>query len=305
MDLDINEMSLPVFQALSSEVRLEIIRIISNENITASELAKRMNVSKAAISKNLHILEKADLIKIERGADGREIVPRMNVEQILVNFPEKIFPEYYKYVYSIPVGSYFSIDHVEPSCGLATSREIVETMDDANAFFSAKRFKAQLLWLTRGEIEYIIPNELPAGSRAELVEFDLELSSEFPLSNNKWVSKIGLWLNDIYIGEIEIPGNYSDVRGTYTPEWWPDDFSQYGLMKRIRIGKIDTAVDSVSISGVSVDDLHLEKQKRLSLKIAVLPVAEDTYGGLTIFGKDFGNHHQDIKATIYYSNGED
>lgn len=301
MDLDINKASLPVFQALSSEVRVEIIHIISNEEITASKLAKKMNVSKAAMSKNLHILEKANIIKLKKGSDGRNIVPRMNVEQILVNFPEKIFPNYYKYVYSIPVGNYFSINNVEPSCGLATTEEIVGTMDDTNIFFSTDRFRAQLLWCTQGEIEYIIPNELPDNGRAELVEFDLEISSEFPLSNNNWQSKIGLWLNDIYIGAITVPGNYSDVRGKYTPDWWPDDFSQYGLMKHIRIGKIDTAVDSITISDISVEDLHLEKQKKLSLKIAVLPVEEDTYGGMTIFGKNFGNHHQDIKATIYYS----
>ncbi len=301
MDLDIDNASLPVFQALGSEVRLEIIRAISSGHITVTQLAKQMNVSKAAISKNLHILEKADLIQLKKGQDGREIVPRMNVEQILVNFPEKIFPQYYNKVYSIPVGSYFDIEDVEPSCGLATSKEIVGTMDDMNVLFSAERFKAQLIWFTKGEIEYIIPNEIPADGKAELVEFDLELSSEFPLSNNNWRSRIGFWLNDIFIGAIELPGNYSDVRGTYTPEWWPDDFSQYGLLKHIRIGKIDTAVDSLTISKVNVTDLHLEKQKRLALKMAVLPLNDEIYGGVTIFGKEFGNHHQDIKATIYYS----
>ncbi|GBG93867.1 ArsR family transcriptional regulator [Ligilactobacillus salitolerans] len=301
MDLDINEASLPVFQALSSAVRLELIQIISTETISATQLAKRMNVSKAAISKNLHILEETDLIRLEKGADGRELVPRMNVEKINVNFPEKIFPQYHSKVYSLPVGSYFEIEGVEPSCGLATSNEIVGAMDDVNVFFSAERFRAELLWFTQGEIEYIIPNEIPRDGKAELVEFDLELSSEFPLSNNNWQSKVGFWINDIFIGAIELPGNYSDVRGTYTPEWWPDDFSQYGLLKHIRVGKLDTAVDSISISDVNVADLHLEKQRRLALKMAVLPVDGETYGGVTIFGREFGNHHQDIKATIYYS----
>lgn len=301
MDLDISKNSLAIFQALDSAVRLEIVQIISNETITATELAKKMNVSKAAISKNLHILENANIISLEKGQDGRAIVPTMNVEQIFINFPKKIFPQYYKHTYSIPVGSYFSIDNIEPSCGLATKHEVIGTMDDTNVFFSSERFKAQLLWLTRGTIEYIIPNDLPDDGKVELLEFDLELSSEFPLSNNNWHSKLGFWLNDIFIGAFELPGNYSDVRGAYTPEWWPDDFSQYGLLKHIRVGKLDTAVDSVSISNVKISDLNLEKQKRISLKIAVLPIEKDTYGGVTLFGQHFGNHPQDIQATIYYS----
>ena len=62
MDIDISPNSLRVYQALDSEVRLEILEIISSETITATELAQRMNISKAAISKNLHILEKANII---------------------------------------------------------------------------------------------------------------------------------------------------------------------------------------------------------------------------------------------------
>lgn len=94
-------------------------------------------------------------------------------------------------------------------------------MDDPNVFLSPQRSHTHLLWFTQGALEYIIPNELSQDSRLEMLEFDLELASKFPLSNNNWPSKIGFWINDVFVGATEIPGNFSDVRGCYTPAWWP------------------------------------------------------------------------------------
>lgn len=301
MDIDISPNSLRVYQALDSEVRLEILEIISSKTITATELAQRMNISKAAISKNLHILEKANIISFKKDADNRKSYPTMNIDQINIHFPQKIFPEYYKKTYDIPIGNYFAINQVMPSCGLSSENAIIGSMDDVNAFFSVERFRSQILWFTQGTIEYIIPNELPADGKIEMIEFELEMASEFPLSNNNWHSKIGFWINDTFVGETELPGNYSDVQGNYTPDWWPEKFSQYGLLKHLRIGELDTSVDSKSISDVKISDLHLSDSKRLALKMSVLPIEKDTYGGLTLFGEHFGNHRQNIKANVYYS----
>ena len=301
MDIDISPNSLHVYQALDYEVRLEILEIISGETVTATELAQRMNISKAAISKNLHILEKANIISFKKNADSRKSYPVMNIDQINIHFPQKIFPEYLKKAYDIPIGNYFAINHVVPSCGLSSESSLISKMDDVNAFFSAERFRSQILWFTQGTIEYIIPNELPADSKIEMIEFELEMASEFPLSNNNWHSRIGFWINDNYIGETELPGNYSDVQGNYTPDWWPEKFSQYGLLKHLRVGELDTSIDSNSISNVKISDLNLSDSSRLTLKMSVLPIKNDVYGGLTLFGEHFGNHRQNIKANVYYS----
>jgi predicted transcriptional regulator len=304
MDIDTSINYLPVYQALDSPVRLEMIDIISHEKVTATQLAKRMNISKAAISKNLHILENANIIKFQKGTDNRQNVPCVNIDKISINFPQQIFPDYYKKSYDIPIGNYFAIEDVAPSCGLATNTEVITPMDDMNVFFSTHRFQAHILWFTQGSIEYIIPNEIPENGKIELLEFDIEMASEFPMSNNSWHSKIGFWLNDKFIGSTELPGNYSDVQGRYTPDWWPKKFSQYGLLNHIRIGELDTSIDSVSISNVNINDLELDKTRRLTLKMAVLPMDNDTYGGLTLFGSDFGNHPQNIKATVFYSQND-
>lgn len=302
MDLDIEDTSLPVYQALANPVRLEILRLLFHTAYTATDLAQQLSLSKAAVSKNLHILADAGLLRFQQSiaGDSRQVAIIPTVDKIVVNFPETIFPEYHQLTYDIPVGSYFSVQDVRETCGLVSLKERLGKMDDPNVFLSPQRSHAHLLWFTQGALEYIIPNELSQDSRLEMLEFDLELASEFPLSNNNWPSKIGFWINDVFVGATEIPGNFSDVRGRYTPAWWPSDFSQYGVLTHLRVGKLDTSVNSQSISEISAAMLQLEKQKTIRFRIGVLP-DEDRFGGLTLFGAGFGNHDQNIKATVYFS----
>ena len=128
---------------------MEILEIISGETVTATELAQRMNISKAAISKNLHILEKANIISFKKNADSRKSYPVMNIDQINIHFPQKIFPEYLKKAYDIPIGNYFAINHVVPSCGLSSESSLISKMDDVNAFSQLNVFVHKFYGLLR------------------------------------------------------------------------------------------------------------------------------------------------------------
>jgi predicted transcriptional regulator len=158
---------------------------------------------------------------------------------------------------------------------------------------------ASLLWFSEGFVEYKIPNMLSAKNVLELLEISLEISSEFPNSNNVWPSDITFYVNDINIGTWTCPGNFSDVRGRYTPSWWEDKNSQYGLLKHIRISQYDTCIDGKFLSNVVLSDLGIEGKNLLKFKISVESDAENV-GGVTIFGKGFGNHDQDIMFNFYY-----
>ena len=59
------EQALPVFKALSSEVRLQILNIISeNEGKNLNEIAQMLNLTNSAISTHINKLLEADLIEI-------------------------------------------------------------------------------------------------------------------------------------------------------------------------------------------------------------------------------------------------
>ena len=102
------------------------------------------------------------------------------------------------------------------------------------------------------------------------------------------------------VGTWTCPGNFSDVRGKLTPSWWNAKYSQYGLLKYLRVNRDDTGIDGVKLSDANIDDLALEDSPFITLRIGIKPDAINP-GGLTIFGKDFGNYPHDLTISLYYT----
>jgi len=303
MELYLDQGSLPVYKALASGTRLKILTMFAEKPLTVSETAEELGLSKAIISRHIRILEDAKLIHLngenDLKEDSRKKVFSLSVDQIDIMFPKRIFLPYKKNVNEVKLG-YYSDFQVKPTCGLASSQQIIEAVDDLRAFVSNDRIHASLLWFSDGYVEYMIPNHLEAHEHPELLEISLELSSEFPGSNNNWPSDITFYINDRKVGTWTSQGNYSDVRGKYTPNWWDNRFSQYGLLKHLRISNEDTGIDGQKISDVSLKDLSIKNSPFIKLKIGIEEQAANK-GGLTIFGESFGNHPQNILVTLYYS----
>lgn len=66
------------------------------------------------------------------------------------------------------------------------------------------------------------------------------------------------------------------------------------------INKKGTFIDGLQISDVTIRDFNLDYRSSMKLRMAVNDNAEHV-GGLTIFGKSFGNYGQDIKVSINYA----
>lgn len=301
MQLDISKDSLKVYEALSSETRLNIISLLRNQKMNISDLAKELHISNAIISRHINKLEEANLVDSEKvpGKSGIQKLVFLIVDNIEISFPQKIYSAYKIHSTDLKLG-HFTDFYVHPTCGLATPTEPVGQFDDPKYFMDSKRVDADLLWFSKGFVEYKIPNLLQNGETPELLEISFEIASEFPLSNNVWPSDITFYINDIKVGIWTSPGNFSDIRGKYTPSWWDDKFSQYGLLKHLRINKYDTSMDGQYLSQINLDKLNLKDSPLLKLRIAVESTSENV-GGLTLFGKGFGNHNQNINIDMYYS----
>ena len=128
----------------------------------------------------------------------------------------------------------------------------------------------------------------------------MEISSEAPGVNNDWPSDISFLLNDVEIGTWTSPGDFGDVRGLFTPDWWFPNWNQYGLLKMIVINKDGTFIDGLRISDVNIGQLNLNYRSTIRLKLMVRDDARNV-GGLTLFGTGFGNYNQDIQVRIKYS----
>lgn len=245
-------------------------------------------------------MEDAGLIHSERGvgANRNKKMVYLKVDDINICFPEKIYQEFQRYSTNLKLG-HFTDFSVTPTCGLATIEDVVGKADDPKYFMDAKRVDASLLWFSSGFVEYKIPNLLQENETPEMLEISFEIASEFPLSNNVWPSDISIYVNDVKVAVYTVPGNFSDIRGRYTPEWWNDSFSQYGLLKHLRINKLDTGIDGEAYSDVTIEDLKLRELPFIKLRFSVEDDAKHQ-GGLTLFGTGFGNHQQDILITTYY-----
>lgn len=300
MELDISRNSLAVYEVLSSETRLNIIQFLGKEKRNISEIATALGLSNAIITRHIQKMEAANIIRSEKipGKSGIQKLVFLSVDDIHISFPEKIYYAFNLHTTNLKLGHFTNFD-VSPTCGLATTTGIVGKPDDPKYFMESDRVNASLLWFSKGFVEYKIPNLLQEKQHAEMLEISFEVSSEFPLSNNVWPSDISIFVNDIKIGTYTVPGNFSDTRGRYTPTWWNSHFSQYGLLKHLRINSLDSGMDGEPFSKITINDLKLYQSPFITLKFAVEQQSQNV-GGLTLFGKGFGNHDQDIKVNLYY-----
>lgn len=301
MDLHLSKSnSLSVLKALSSETRLSIINLLAKGEKNITEISKELSISKAITTRHIHQLESNNLIETKTipAKSGTQKICSLRIEKLYINFPQKLYPDYRVHEIDIPIGHYTDYQ-VTPTCGLASKNNFIGEVDNPRYFMDRNRVDAQLLWFTEGFVEYKVPNIVNEENTIEMIEISLEIASEFPVSNDNWPSDISFTLNDNLIGKWTSPGNYSDVRGLNNPSWWPRKNSQYGLLKNIRIFKNETLIDSETLSDVKLSDFDFS-DPLFSLKISV-DKDVDNIGGLTLFGKEFGNHDQNISFKIYYS----
>ncbi|MFA9560065.1 helix-turn-helix domain-containing protein [Evansella sp. AB-rgal1] len=300
MQLDISDKSLPVYEALASQVRLSIIQHLTTRSMNIKELAEATNLSSAIMTMHIKKLEKANIIKAKMipGKAGIQKLCILNVDRLEINFPLKqaSFSDFHEMVLS--VGHYTDFV-VEPTCGLATIEKIIGEFDEPRYFLFPERVSAKILWFSKGYIEYKAPNFLLSSQNPKELEISMEISSEAPFTNEDWPSDISFYLNNVKLGTWTSPGDYGDNQGKYTPDWWPRDINQYGLLKNLRISLNGTFMDGERISDVTINDIHI-RDKQWSFRIAVHDDAENV-GGVTIFGSGFGNYDQDIKFRLFYT----
>lgn len=293
---------LEIFKALGSELRINIIKLLQeNHEMNMNELATSLGITNGALTSHIKKLEESGIIQVmtERGSHGNQKVCKVAVDKIVVDVESEENEEDQNiYNTEVKVGHYSDYE-VYPTCGLATSQAIVGEVDDPRYFSHPDRINAGILWFTKGYIEYIIPNLLPSATKIDQITVSLEISSEAPGINNDWPSDISILLNDVKIGTWTSPGDYGDVQGIFTPDWWFPNWNQYGLLKMIVINKKGTFVDGLKISDVTINEFNLDYKSTVRFKFEIEEDAKNV-GGITIFGSEFGNYNQDIKVRIAY-----
>ena len=301
MKLEVHERNLSFFEALSSKTRIQIIEMLRKEPLNIKSLAEGLHISSAMVTKHIQKLEQAGIIRCEStsGIRGQQKKCFLQLEHVLLEFTEEE-PAVNKqdhYAVSIPIGLYSSFE-VEPTCGLASSSGMIGMVDDPRYFADPDHAKAQILWFGSGWIAYRIPNYLLRSQQVKRLDITLELCSEAPGYQEDWPSDIHFVVNQRSLGVWTSPGDFGSRKGILTPDWW-NHGTQHGLLKTISVNEKGSFIDGVQLSDITIADLQIGYNKEIYFRIEV-PSVTSHGGGLTLFGRHFGNYSQDIDVRIHY-----
>lgn len=191
----------PLYEALASEVRLQIIRLVAETPMNVKDLAASLGLSSAIVTMHVRKLQDVGIIqsKMIRKDGGTHKMNSLAVDWIGISMPQESGTARKLHEVSVPVGHYTHFD-VYPTCGLATSNHVIGQYDDPRYFLDPERMHAHILWFGRGFVEYKIPNYILSGQQINAIELSLEIGSEAPSVNPNWPSDITFMLNGIRLG---------------------------------------------------------------------------------------------------------
>jgi len=287
-------------EALSSPIRRKILALVNTKSYSILELARELNVALSTMSFHIKILKNAGLIKTIGSPDkrGNEKNVSQDMYELTISFSKPSIPNKNIYSIELPIGSYSNFQITAP-CLMCDTKKEIEGYDLVSSFYSPRRNEAQIISFMKGFLEYKISTYPVIEKKISSITFSLEICSECPNYNNHWKSDITFWINDIELCTYRSPGDYGDRKGKLNPSWWPDKFTQYGMLKKIRVDNEGTWLDELLVSDIKLNDLNLLNKYHFSLKIGVKDTSKYV-GGINIFGKGFGDHEQDIIVQIAF-----
>ena len=300
LTLDDGERLIAVGKALSSDVRIRILKLLCTYKLNINEIAEKLEIPASSAAVNIKVLEEAGLIgtEVAAGVRGAAKLCYKTASELNILLSTEDTGEDTEII-SMPIGNYVDYN-VEPTCGLASEKGFIDSEDEPRAFYNPERTKAELLWLGRGYVEYRFPNHMLENRRIKKIEISAELCSEDHEYNMDMKSDISMWINGINAGTWHCPSDFGGRRGKLNPEWWPDKNTQYGMLKTWRISNHGTYLDGEMVSDRSLEDYSLLGDGYISVRIGNDENAEHI-GGMNLFGNGFGDYPQDIIMKITYS----
>ena len=299
---DHHERILKIGKAISIPARLEILDILKNTPRSLQEISSLLNLPLSSVALHIKVLEDAGLIITENqpGTRGSMRVCLCCFNTFTLTLFNAEVDSIDKTVsLEMPIGNYFDCNIV-PTCGIADENGAIGAYDSGNTFFSPQRTQAQLIWFSKGYLEYRFPNILNSLLEVEEISFSMELCSEATGFLENWPSDITISINDVEVATYLSPGDFGARRGKLTPEVWANGSSQYGLLKTFSVKNDGGYIDGfLQNHAITIADLKLAERQHISLKIAVKDDAVHV-GGVNIFGSRFGDYPQGIIMNITY-----
>ena len=289
---------LPVFKALASETRVQLMDLLMQEGpMSMGAIAERMGIAAGSLTPHVRILQECGLLQVTT-ASGRHGALKMCslATESLLLAPNAQAETSNVVEAEIGVGQYTSYE-VRPTCGISTTEQIIGQLDDPEAFAELERASARILWFSSGYVEYMLPCFLKEGQAPLELQLSMEISSEAPGFQEDWPSEIEFFLNGVSLGCWTSPGDFGRTCGIYNPPWWHRNWNQHGLLKLLSVNAEGCFIDGGRISGTRIADVRIRPGRAIAFRIATSRNAGKA-GGVTLFGRGFGNYPQDIRMRM-------
>lgn len=291
-----------IHKALSSEVRLQILKLLVEQSKTITQLAEECFLPLSSISLHVKILKDAGLINIlpKPGLRGSQKLCSIKTPFISFNafsHTEKFSPVPPVFI-NMPIGNYSSCQ-IYPPCGLASEVSFLYSEDNPHGFYSPDRTSASLIWFTKGFLEYQFSNFSLLGKNVRQIEFSFEVCAEAPGYNNNWPSDISIEINHKLVATFMVAGDYGGRSGNYNPSWWSASNTQFGEYRRFFIRRDGCYMEDKKVSEDTISTLHMDEGYSFSFCLKVDENSEHV-GGMNLFGKHFGDYAQDIIMKVEY-----
>lgn len=296
--------ALPLFKCLGSDIRIAVLDLLTqNGPMPMKDIADQLKITPGSLSPHIKMLTDTGLISIrfDSGKHGLQRICSIMEDKIIIDFEAAINS---KNIYETEIGvGLYSDYEAFPTCGVSTSEHLIGEVDDPKFFSDPERISAGIIWFTIGYLEYMIPNYLTDDQDPVELLLSFEIASEAPGIREDWPSDIEFHINNVPVCTWTSPGDFGKTPGIYTPEWWEPGWNQYGLLKFLSINETGTFIDGNKVSDITLSDVNITPGTPIKLKMSV---SEDAVhqGGLTLYGRSFGNYSQDIKVRMQYRQKE-
>lgn len=302
LDLSDTEAVSRVARALSVPKRLEILRLLGEKNVmSVNEISQTLGIPISSTSIHINVLEEARLIDCERVSSIHGTMKMCNrrCSSALFQFCKDPPQRTKQFTQSMPIGAYSRAESITIPCGLATSMGPIGIYNRPRCFYLPERLNAEILWMGSGSLCYHFASLTDASIEPEYLELSFEVCNAAQLDSPVWQTELHVYINGCRLGCGTCSCDSEGRRGNLNPEWWPDVATQHGELQRWRVTPKGTYLQDRKISDVSLSDLKLSEDARITVLLHV-PSGKEYYTGINLFGTGFGDYNQAIQLVIGY-----
>lgn len=300
LDLSKEEEICNIGKALSSPVRLEILKLLFDSSLSIVEISERLNIAQSSAALHVKMLETAGLInaEVQPGTRGAVKLCSRKKDTITIDLMDVAGCVHEVETVDMPIGAYTAIQ-AHPTCGIADEKGVIGNEDTESCFFLPEHYRAQLLWNAAGYVEYSFPNRVPSNCEVSSISFSMEICSEAANYREDWPSEITVWINGLECGTFLSPGDFGARKGKFTPKIWGAGATQYGLLTTWVVKQDGCYINEERVGDVTIKDIGLISDQHITLRIGNKEDAQ-YIGGFNIFGERYGDYQQNIIMSIEY-----